>query len=194
MTNDKSSKQAALPMGTTPAALDRGPVTVTFANDWADSIHEHARHLKALGAPHSPEDAARDLFNAGVAAYSWARDNLVVCTADHASDVPEASAVVAAPVEVSQPARTGAAIIGDVARKIADHTIAGGAGFWSGGVPEVRTALGVDADGQTIAAAFRRIERGQVAGVGATQCPQNHRAGGSYALWTVTVAPKKPAT
>lgn len=194
MTTTKTSTQAALPMGTTPAAaVDCAPVTVTFADDWAESIHEHASYLKSLGESSSPEHAARSLFNAGVAAYEWAREHLAMPTVGHVV-ADKVSAPVAAPVATTTPARTGDALVSEVARRIANHAVASGAGFWSGGVPEVRDELAVDADGQTIAAAFRRIERGQVAGVGATRCPQNHRAGGSYALWTVTVAPKKPAT
>jgi hypothetical protein len=187
--SDKSSKQAALPMGTTPAPSDR--VTVTIGRDVAEMVAD----MVALYAKHGdarPFDEVIDLlmYVAGDAV-DLAR-NLMPRGADGRETLrpaPEASKIA----EASPPARTGGALIGEVARKIAEHTIACGAGFWAGGVPEVRSALGIDADGQTIAAAFRRIERGQVAGVGATQCPQNHRAGGSYALWTVTVAPKKTA-
>ena len=191
MTSEKTSKQTALPMGTTPAS-DAGTVTINVNEACNKIIREHAAYRAAFGETADLDAALHDLIVTGASVTAWAHANLSICASPRASRTEQPAA--APVVELPMPARTGDAIISDVARKIAEHTVACGAGFWTGGVPEVRASLGVDADGQTIAAAFRRIERGQVAGVGATQCPQNHRAGGSYALWTVTVAPKKPAT
>jgi len=176
---EKNSKQAALPMGTTPSPSDR--VAVMIERDTA----ERAADFYGRGGTRSFDEAIERLLSVALDAVDIAR----YAVTDGGSDAKVVEAVVEAP----KPTRTGDVIIGEVARKIAEHTIACGAGFWTGGVPEVRAALGVDADGQTIAAAFRRIERGQVAGVGATQCPQNYRAGGSYALWTVAAAPKRSA-
>jgi len=187
---EKSSKQTALPMGTTPAPSDR--VTVTIERDAAEMVADMVALYATSGDVRSFDEVIDLLMYAAGDAVDIAR-NLIprsIIGRETAKPAPEA----VEPVEAPQPARTGDAIIGEVARKIAEHTIACGAGFWTGGGPEVRAALGVDADGQTIAAAFRRIERGQVAGVTATQCPQNHRAGGSYALWTVAVASKTHAT
>jgi len=184
--SEKNSKQAALPMGTTPAPSDR--VSVTIARDAAEMVAEMVASYAKSGDVRSFDEVIDLLMYAAGDAVDIARNLMPRSIAGRETEklAPE----TAEPAEAPQPARTGDALIGEVARKIAEHAIACGAGFWAGGVPEARAVLGVDADGQTIAAAFRRIERGQVAGVGATQCPQNHRAGGSYALWTVTVAPK----
>lgn len=188
--SEKSSKQTALPMGTTPAPSDR--VTVTIARDAADMVADMVALYAKSGDARSFDDVIDLLMYAAGDAVDIARNLMPrsIIGRETAKPAPEA----VEPVEAPQPARTGDALIGEVARKIAEHAIACGAGFWAGGVPEVRAALGIEAHGHTIAAAFQRIEHGKVAGVTATQCPQNHRAGGSYALWAVTVAPKKHAT
>ena len=174
--SEKNSKQTALPMGTTPAPSDR--VAVTLDRDVADMV---AAFVSSRDAG-SFDEAVQLLLYLALDAVDLARKTL-----------PDAAPKAAA-VEAPKPTRTNDALIGDIAAKIAEHTIACGAGFWTGGAPEARAVLGIKAHGHTIAAAFQRIEHGKVAGVSATQCGGSHRARGTFALWTVAVASKKHAT
>jgi len=174
--SEKNSKQTALPMSTTPAPSDR--VAVTLDRDVAEMVTDF---VGARGTG-SFDEALELLLYIALDAVDLARKAL-----------PDAAPKAAA-VEAPKPARTNDALIGDIAAKIAAHTVACGAGFWTGGVPEARETLGVEAHGHTIAAAFQRIEHGKVAGVTATQCGGSHRARGTFALWTVTVVSKKHAT
>lgn len=179
MTTDKSSKQAALPMGTTPAPSDR--VTVTLDRGVAEMVADFARS-RGEG---SFDEALELLLYLACDAVDLARKTLPDAT-------PKAEAVAA--VEAPKPPRTNDALIGEIAARIAAHVIGCGAGFWTGGVPEARAVLGIKAHGHTIAAAFQRIEHGKVAGVSAMQCGGSHRARGTFTLWTVAVASKKHAT
>ena len=176
MTTDKNSKQTALPMGTTPAPSDR--VAVTLDRDVADMV---AAFVSSRDAG-SFDEAVELLLYLALDAVDLARKTL-----------PDAAPKAAA-VEAPKPTQTNDALIGDIATKIAEHTIGCGAGFWTGGVPEARAVLGIKAHGHTIAAAFQRIEHGKVAGVSATQCGGSQRARGTFVLWTVAVASKKHAT
>jgi hypothetical protein len=173
MTNDNHN-QATLPIDTTPTTksarvavlLDRGVLDrVSKYND--ASFTEAVEHL--------------------------------LCFACDAIDLARKAAAVEAPkaaaVEAPMRARANDALIGEIAAKIAAHVSACDAGFWTGGVPEARALLGLAAaHGHTISAAYQRIEHGKVPGFAATQCGGSHRARGTFALWTVTVAQKKLAT
>ena len=177
--SEKNSRQTALPMGTTPAPSDR--VAVTLDRDVADMV---AAYVGLRGAG-SFNEALELLLYLACDAVDLARKTLPDAT-------PKAEAVAA--VEAPKPPRTNDALIGEIAARIAEHTIGCGAGFWTGGAPEARAVLGIKAHGHTIAAAFQRIEHGKVAGVSATLCGGSHRARGTFALWTVAVASKTHAT
>jgi hypothetical protein len=107
----------------------------------------------------------------------------MICTSDHRVEH-------VAPVGQPAPTIPDGPTAEDVAAKIAAHVMTSGATFWAGGVPEVRSTLGIDVDGQTIAAAFRRIERGRVAGITARAAGSSYRSKGTYSLWTVSIASK----